>query len=258
VSIGPLLPTLLAVDDGEALSDRPERTVRALFEHRLIDITWSRYEPGERGPGPHVHHRHVDAFFIVEGELEFGLGPDVEAVRAPAGTFVLVPANVVHTFHNGSNSTARWLNFHAPSTGFVAWLRDDRKSFDSHDPPADRGRPAGEAVVVRAGGGERHERDNRTLRIVGDVPQLSAIEISFDPGFTVDPHVHADEVDSFVVLDGEVEFTVGDRPVAAGPGTWVSAPAGARHGFRNRTSKRARVLNVHAPDCGFVAGIRRG
>ncbi len=63
---------LLPVDGGEAMSDRPERTVRALFEHPMIDVTWSRYEPGQRGPDPHVHHEHTDAFYVVEGELECG------------------------------------------------------------------------------------------------------------------------------------------------------------------------------------------
>ncbi len=38
----------LAVEDGEAVSDRPERTVRVLLEHTLLDVTWSRYEAGER------------------------------------------------------------------------------------------------------------------------------------------------------------------------------------------------------------------
>ena len=42
--------TLLAVDDGAVVSDSAKRTVRALFEHPLIDATWSRYEDGERGP----------------------------------------------------------------------------------------------------------------------------------------------------------------------------------------------------------------
>jgi mannose-6-phosphate isomerase-like protein (cupin superfamily) len=103
-------------DEAAAISERPRRIVRALCEHPLLDATWSQYEAGERGPDPHVHHQHVDAFYVLEGELEFGVGPDVEPVRAPAGTFVAVPPNVVHTFRNSSGATARWLNFHAPST----------------------------------------------------------------------------------------------------------------------------------------------
>jgi quercetin dioxygenase-like cupin family protein len=247
---------LLAAGKGEALSDRTERSVRSLFEHPLIDVTWSRYGAGERGPDPHVHHEHVDAFYVVEGEFQFRVGPDVEPVRAPAGAFVAVPPNVVHTFDNESDATARWLNFHAPSTGFIAYLRGERESFDSFEPPASGGRSAADATVTPVGGGERFERSNRALVILGDEPQLSAIEIAFDPDFEIEPHHHDDHVDSFFVLEGEVEFAVGDRVVRAGPGTWMSAPPGAEHGFRNAGTSRARVLNIHAPDTGFADGIR--
>ena len=142
--------TLLAVERGSPISDRAERTVRELYRHPLIDVTWSRYEPGERGPDPHVHRRHVDAFYVVEGELVFGLGPAVEPVRAPAGTFVLVPPDVIHTFANEADATARWLNVHAPSTGFIASLRGEIPGFDSFDAPADGGGPADAAVIVGA------------------------------------------------------------------------------------------------------------
>src|SRR6478735_9253729 len=171
------------------MSDRRERTVRALFEHPLIDVTWSRYEPGERGPDPHVHHLHVDAFYVVEGELMFGLGAELREVSAPAGTFVLVPPDVIHTFGNSSGATARWLNFHAPSTGFIANLRGGG-GFDSHDAPADGGRSSAEAVVVAAGAGESIPRPTRELAIIADTPQLSALELLVDPGFIVDPHTH--------------------------------------------------------------------
>jgi quercetin dioxygenase-like cupin family protein len=250
-------PTFLAVEEGPAVSDGPTRTVRALFEHPLIDVTWSRYESGEHGPDPHVHHEHVDAFYVVEGELRFRVGPELEAVRATAGTFVLVPPNVVHTFDNTSGGTARWLNFHAPSTGFLAHLRGEGNQWDSHDPPANGGRPAADAVVHMAATGERLEREHHALAILGYEQQLSALEIAFDETFHVDPHTHDDHVDSFFVLEGEVEFTLGDEVVRARPGMWMSAPPGARHGLRNGGAGTARVLNVHAPDAGFVAGLAR-
>lgn len=248
--------TLLAAEDGAAISDRPERTVRALFEHPLIDVTWSRYTAGEHGPDPHVHREHVDAFYISEGELRFTVGPNLEPVHAPAGTFVLVPPNVVHTFDNVSDTTARWLNFHAPSTGFISYLRGERDGFDSYDPPAEGGRSGTDATVTLPGAGERFERGNRTLTILGEEVQFSAIEIGFDPTFAVEPHTHTKEVDSFFVLEGEVEFTLESGIVRAGRGTWLSAPPGARHGFRNPSQNPATVLNLHAPDVGFAQGIR--
>jgi hypothetical protein len=65
---------LLRPGEGEVITEKPERTVRLLLAHDLLDVTWSRYEQGERGPEPHVHHEHVDSFFVLEGELVFGLG----------------------------------------------------------------------------------------------------------------------------------------------------------------------------------------
>ena len=41
-----------------------------------------------------------------------------------------------------------------------------------------------------------------------------------------------------------------------GPGTFVSAPPGVEHGFRIAGESRIRVLNVHAPNVGFVERMR--
>ena len=109
--------------------------------------------------------------------------------------------------------------------------------------------------MSRPGEGELHPRADgyRLIRVATE--QISIIEIDFDESLVVDPHTHDDHVDSFLVLEGEVEFTAGTDTVVLGPGSLISAPPGARHGFRS-AGGRARVLNFHAPDAGFVAGIR--
>jgi mannose-6-phosphate isomerase-like protein (cupin superfamily) len=113
-------------------------------------------------------------------------------------------------------------------------------------------------VVSGPGEGERFDRGNRVVTIKGDLGDVSAFEIEFDESFSVPAHSHDDHVDSFYVLEGEVEFTVDEEVVRAGPGTFVAAPPGTRHGFRNPGPGRARVLNVHVPDAGFADSIRRG
>jgi quercetin dioxygenase-like cupin family protein len=224
-------------DEAAAISERPRRIVRALCEHPLLDVTWSQYEAGERGPDPHVHHQHVDAFYVLEGELEFGVGPDVASVRAPTGTFVAVPPNVVHTFRNSSGATARWLNFHAPSTGFIAYVKGERAGFDSFDAPAGGGRPAAEATVTQAG----------TDGELGREVQFEAMELTVDSDFDVGPHVHDDQVNAFFVLDGEVEFAVAGDYSRAGRGAWSCAPPGAVHGLSATGPTSATVLVVRAP-----------
>jgi quercetin dioxygenase-like cupin family protein len=255
-------PLLLGPEEGETITDAAGRTIRILLAHELLDVTWARYEPGERGPDPHVHHRHVDAFYVLSGELEFGLGREgAEEVRGPAGTLVAVPPDVVHTFGNESSATATFLNLHAPSTGFADSLRARRdgvevRRWDIFPPPADGGRPVSEAIVSLPGQGEVLQGEDREHRIKADLPQLSVIELAFPPGWEgVDPHTHADHVDAFFVLDEEVDFTVGNDVRRAGPGVFVAAVPGARHGFRS--DGRIALLNLHAPDTGFAERLRR-
>jgi hypothetical protein len=63
----------------------------------------------------------------------------------------------VHGFDNDSDAEVQYLNFHAPDGGFADYLRAARDgrnaAFDSFDPPADRGRPARDAIVVGPGVG---------------------------------------------------------------------------------------------------------
>jgi quercetin dioxygenase-like cupin family protein len=111
-------------------------------------------------------------------------------------------------------------------------------------------------IHVAPGGGEKIPRGARAHRVLAELPELEVIELSFGPDIVVEPHTHPDHVDSFYVLEGEAEFTVGDRVVRAGPGTWVSAPIGTVHGFRNAGGGELRLLNVHAPNVGFTERLR--
>ena len=243
--------------EGETVTNRPERTIRILIDHEFLVVTWTRYEPGERGPDPHVHRRHVDCFHVLRGELVFGLGPEVEAVRAPAGTFVAVPQNVAHTFANESREPAYFLNFHAPNGGFAESLRGRREGFDSFDPPEDGGRAASLATVSRPGEGERIEGEGRVNLIKADLPEISAFELAVDASWDgIGTHDHGDHVDSFFVLEGDAEFAVEDGFVRASAGSFVAAPLGARHGIRNLGEGRTVFLNVHAPDAGFAGRVR--
>jgi quercetin dioxygenase-like cupin family protein len=251
-------PLLLPPGEGETTTDRPERTLRILVELEPLIVTWFRYEPGEKGPDPHVHHHHTDAFYVLEGEVEVSLGPEQQTVRATSGTFAAAPPDVVHTFRNASDATAVFLNIHAPSSGFGDVVRGHGEAgFDQHDPPPDGGRPFEEAVFSTPAGAETLERESSTHRVLCDLPQLSAIDMTFRPGFEgVDPHTHSDHADCFYVLDGQIEFRVGDEPHVAGPGTFVAAAPGSVHGFRLADDKPIRVLNLHAPPGGFLERLR--
>ena len=117
-------PVVLAPGEGETITQRQERSLAITRAHDLVDVTESRYAPGERDPAPHVHGEHADAFSVLEGELVFTLGADRgRHVSASAGTLVLVPAGVVRSFGNDGPDDARFLDVQAPSRGFAGPLR---------------------------------------------------------------------------------------------------------------------------------------
>jgi mannose-6-phosphate isomerase-like protein (cupin superfamily) len=76
--------------------------------------------PGHTGPEPRVHDDEDDAFYVLDDEMTFMV--DGTTVAAGAGTFVLVPPGVEHTFANRTERPVRMLNLHAPA-GFDRRLR---------------------------------------------------------------------------------------------------------------------------------------
>ena len=69
--------------------------------------------PGDRKPPPHIHTNCEEAFYVLDGEIEFILGNDV--VLGRRDSFVLVPGGVAHTFGNAGAVQARLLVIHAPA-----------------------------------------------------------------------------------------------------------------------------------------------
>jgi len=69
--------------------------------------------PGGRTPPPHIHTNCEEAFYVLDGEVEFFLGQKTLLGRKE--TFVLVPGGVAHTFGNAGTTPARLLVIHAPA-----------------------------------------------------------------------------------------------------------------------------------------------
>ena len=66
-------------------------------------------------------------------------------------------------------------------------------------------------------------------------------------GESVPLHRHAEDMESFYVLEGEVTLYVGDEPgVLAPPGSFAHIPGGTTHGFRVE-SETARYLIFTTP-----------
>jgi mannose-6-phosphate isomerase-like protein (cupin superfamily) len=118
------------MDEPEVITDRPGRRVVLLADSDALAVTETVYGPGERGPDLHVHRHHADVFVVVDGEIELTAGDRVLTV--PAGSFVLVPAGVVHSFRNAGGTDTRFFNLHVPGCGFGDYLRGRNADFDQH------------------------------------------------------------------------------------------------------------------------------
>jgi mannose-6-phosphate isomerase-like protein (cupin superfamily) len=248
-------PTVIPPGGGEVVGDSPDRRVEILSDHAALHATWSRFGPRRAGADLHVHRRHSDLFYVLEGELTVMLGTEGEGVVVPAGTLARVPPLVVHGFRNGTDAELRYLNLHAPGQGFADYLRAMRDgrthSYDQEPPPPDGGRPTTEAVV----GGDELVADR--VALLADVEEVGISEAWSDPGSpSPPPHLHRRHVESFYVLEGELALTFGDRELPAEAGSWAQVPPGVPHTFSCRGSEPVRFLNLHAPSCGFGAFLR--
>jgi mannose-6-phosphate isomerase-like protein (cupin superfamily) len=220
-------------------------------------ITESFYDSARDGASPHLHHRHADSFYVLDGGFAV-LVHDREHVLEPGGC-VCAPPEVVHGFR--TTTASRFLNVHTPDGGFAESLRSrDRGGpgdFDSVDVEPGSGRLPTEAVLLAAGEGERLRGPNRWATIKVGREELSMIEFELEPGFEgPDPHAHDDHIDSFYVLEGEAEFLMDGETVRLGAGSFVAAPLGVEHTFSNPGPGHARLLNVHAPSTGFHDRLR--
>jgi mannose-6-phosphate isomerase-like protein (cupin superfamily) len=253
-------PTVVAARTGEVIGDSPDRRVEILTDHATMHATWSRFGPHRDGADPHVHRRHTDVFYVLAGELTIRLGREDDAVAAPAGTLARVPSMVVHGFRNATDDEVRYLNFHAPGTGFADYmraLRDGRTpDFDQEPPPADGVRPASDAVVGGAevigdGPGDGH------AVLLADTPELAVAEMAGEPAGEGPPvHVHDRHAESFYALDGGLVVTVDGRALRLEPGAWLTVPPGVAHTVEVPGPAPARFLNLHAPGSGFGAFLR--
>ncbi len=113
-------PIVSGPGEGERLESR-HRVLRIKAERAEFHLLEFEVGPEHAGPRPHFHKRHVQSFYVLEGELEFRVGG--ETVRAGPGSSVLVPPGVVHAFTNPGPGSARFLNIKAPGSGFADYMR---------------------------------------------------------------------------------------------------------------------------------------
>ena len=60
-------------------------------------------------------------------------------------------------------------------------------------------------------------------------------------------HIHPNAIETYEVLEGEMEFFIKDKWVLATKGDKLSVSKGVTHAFRNPTDKIVQVYNTHQP-----------
>jgi mannose-6-phosphate isomerase-like protein (cupin superfamily) len=82
-------------------------------------------------------------------------------------------------------------------------------------------------------------------------------------------HLHHGCEETFLVRSGRLDFLLGDEIVSLGPGDFVRAPPGVRHGYANRSGEPVELLVSfhpggleqlflnHRTDAAFKAGAER-
>jgi mannose-6-phosphate isomerase-like protein (cupin superfamily) len=117
-------PVILQPGEGEHIAaGASTATMKATAETTCgaFSISEAIFPAGMNGPPPHTHRYTTDTFYVLEGTLHMTVGD--REIDASAGSYILVPPGVVHTFANTSSEPVRFLNVSAPG-GLENYLRD--------------------------------------------------------------------------------------------------------------------------------------
>ena len=260
----------LHVRQAERIAGDAELGVTLLGDLEQFGVVEIRAQPSNETPPLHLHGRHAECFFVLEGELTVRL--EDREHRVGPETWVLIPPEVVHTFAVTGTERARFLDIHTPSSGFGSFVRSlqdatsedelkaARAAFDQQPAPEYATADPGLVVIRSSGGGEGEtvtDRPGRRSTLLVDADELTVTEFFYGPGERgANLHVHHHHADGFLVVEGEFTFAFRDGPLVLPAGTLVLFPPGVVHGFDNDSGENARCFNFHMPASGFADYIR--
>lgn len=76
---------------------------------------------------------------------------------------------------------------------------------------------------------------------------VSVVESHDVPGGGPPPHIHRQEDETFQILEGDYEFTVGEKTILAKPGTTLFAPRDVPHTYRYLGKTPGKLMCVITP-----------
>ncbi len=108
---------ILPPGGGRAYAIDAMRGVFKADEEAYCASEWS-VAPHGAGPGAHSHEAQDELFIVTQGTMWFRAAD--EWTEAPAGTFLRIPAGVVHDFENRGDAPATAFNVFIPGGHFEA------------------------------------------------------------------------------------------------------------------------------------------
>jgi quercetin dioxygenase-like cupin family protein len=224
-------------------------------------------EPGASAPAR--VHSYEESFFVLEGTVV--LQTSEEAVELRAGDYGLVPVALAHSWHNDSDTPARWAAMLAPqprsrfagdsfTVPFAA--RTEARPVDPRDP---RNRLYGHIEPVNMDATKQSQEllamsasmrtallvySGITVKMMVDSDlgaQLTTMfMVQYAPDGVAGAHDHPFE-ETYMFLEGRAEGVFDGERYELGPGDVAFAGVGCVHGFRNVGGGPLRWLETQAP-----------
>ena len=121
----PTSPTRLIPYAGEVL--------RVLGESKGLAFCELTVPPNFAGPPAHVHHGFDEAIYVLSGALTMTTGRS-DPRPAPAGTLILAPRGMRHTFANPADEPAAVLGVWSPA-GALSFMEEIGAALPASGPP---------------------------------------------------------------------------------------------------------------------------
>jgi len=224
----------------------------------------------------HFHKRHAEAFYILDGQVEWTVGGETHVMGA--GDLVYIPPNTPHKVHVTGGKALHTLFFSspggyedqeslrgkfseaqldAPATKAFADKVDDFHALPDDTPIASdtAGPEPRRGVHHFALRGHIRKAVNRSGNVTSLIPlsgdqsegRYTFQDESWPADFNVELHYHKRHSEIFYLIDGQFEWTVGGETHLMHPGDLVYIPQNTAHKVHVVGGVPAHVLFMQAP-----------
>lgn len=76
---------------------------------------------------------------------------------------------------------------------------------------------------------------------------IGMIDATVPPGGGPIPHIHEGSDEHYILISGDLQFTIGDAPLTLHAGDSLTIGRGTLHGFRNESIQPARIVFMFTP-----------